>query len=111
METFNYPPYYVFEYTTDHNVLISTFESGREQRRYKGVRPRKWKLTFRQTPSRINRIVEFFNERKGSYEAFEWTPPGASSPIRVRFEANSLRTSYQGKMFAECELVIQEVIE
>lgn len=36
MATFSYPPYYVFEYTTDHNVLVSTFESGREQRRYKG---------------------------------------------------------------------------
>ena len=111
METFNYPPYYVFEYTTDHNVLVSTFESGREQRRYKGKRPRKWKLTFRQIPSRIKRIVDFFDERKGAYEAFEWTPPGASSPVRVRFEENSLNVTYHGISFAECELVIKEVIE
>lgn len=111
MATFSYMPYWVYEYTTDHNVLISTFESGREQRRYKGVRPRKWKLVFRQIPSTIDNIVAFFNERKGAYEKFDWIPPGGSSSIRARFEANSLRISYYGKAYAECELVIQEVIE
>lgn len=111
MAVFDFPPLYALQYTTDHNVLISTFESGREQRRYKGVRPRKWKLGFREVPSRINQIVAFFNERKGAYEKFDWAPPGATSPIKVRFEENSLTTSYYGRAYAECELVIKEVIE
>jgi len=111
MATFSYMPYWVYEYTTDHNVLISTFESGREQRRYKGVRPRKWKLVFRQVPSTINNIVSFFNDRKGAYEEFTWTPPGATSSIRARFESNSLKVTHYGKAYAECELTIQEVIE
>lgn len=109
MATFTYTPYIVYEHITEHNVLVSTFESGKEQRRYKGAKPRKWNLTFRDTVNTINNIVNFYNTRKGNYETFTWTPPGQDTQITARFDANSLQISYTGSLYAELQVTITEV--
>lgn len=109
-ETFSVTPQMVWESSSVHNVLISTFESGREQRRYKGAKPRVWKLSFEGTWAKIASIETFFNARKGSYEAFNWTPPGGSATT-VRFKENSLDITHHGQgLWGSCEVTIQEVL-
>lgn len=110
MPEFVWEPQYVWESTLGHKVLVSEFESGREQRRYKGRRPKQWKLTFRDRPEIIGAIQDFFDARKGSLEPFDWIPPGSNTPVSVRFEADTLSISSQGRVCAECELVLMEVL-
>ncbi len=110
MTTFNFKPLYTWQKTHNHNVLITTFESGLEQRRYKGLRPRLWVLKFRDIPETIQAIEAFFNARKGAYEAFSWVPPGESTAISVRFEETSLNVFNYGPYYSECELTLREVL-
>ena len=86
MAVFNFTPLYTWQKTHNHNVLVTTFESGKEQRRYKGARPRTWTLAFRDTVANIDLIRAFYDDRKGPYEAFSWTPPGTTTTVTVRFE-------------------------
>jgi phage-related protein len=96
MATFSYVPLYVWESQASHRVLVSTLENGREQRKYKGRGPREWTLSFRATAATIRAIVAFFDARKGSFEAFSWTPPGESASVSVRFKEESLSASWDG---------------
>lgn len=108
-QTFSFVPTIVYILNSSHNVLKTQFESGKVQTRYKGPLPRKWQLTFRDKTSTINQIVAFYDARKGGYESFYWTPPGGSE-ITVRFQDSTLSTTYTGGLYAECELVIEEVL-
>lgn len=110
-ETFSATPQYIWEVSSSHNVLISTFESGKEQRRYKGAKPKEWRLNYRGSWSDISTVLTFYDARKGSYEAFNWTPPSETTAISVRFKDNSLSISRQGEStFAECEVSLLEVL-
>lgn len=110
-ETFSFVPQYSWEMTREYNVLVSNFESGLEQRRYKGAKPKSWKLQFIGTWAFISSISDFFDARKGSYEAFSWTPLNTSTAITVRFRESSLTISRKGlSNYAECEVVLQEVL-
>lgn len=110
MATFAIKPLYSYQRGINHNVLITEFESGKEQRKYLGVRARTWTVGFRGTLAKIASVESFYNDRKGSFEAFTWTPPGASTAISVRFEENSLSVNYSGSLYAECEVTIREII-
>ena len=110
-ETFSVTPQYIWEVEYSHNVLKTTFESGKTQRRYKGAKPREWNLTFKGAWSTVEAVVTFYNARKGSYEAFNWTPPGESTAISVTFKENSLSITRHGlTSFGECSVIIEEVL-
>lgn len=109
-ETFSATPLYSWEARSSANVLITEFESGKEQRRYKGPQPREWTLGFRAAVATIDAIVSFWEAREGPYEAFSWTPPGAATAISVRFKENSLSVRYSGAQYAECELTLREIL-
>ena len=110
-ETFSVTPQYIWEVEHSHNVLKTTFESGKTQRRYKGAKPREWNLTFKGAWSTVEAVVTFYNARKGSYEAFNWTPPGESTAISVTFKENSLSITRHGlTYFGECSVIIEEVL-
>lgn len=110
-ETFNFEPQNIWETTTEHNVLVSTFESGKEQRRYKGAKPKQWRLSFAGSWDTISAIIDFYDARKGPYEAFNWTPFGDSTAKSVRFKENSLSVNRVGKaIWAECEVSLVEVL-
>jgi phage-related protein len=110
MATFTTTPLYAYQRGINHNVLVTEFESGKEQRKYLGVRARTWTVGFRNKVAIIKEIEDFYNARKGSFEAFTWTPPGASSAISVRFEEASLSVSYSGSLYAECEFTLREIL-
>lgn len=109
MATFTATPLYSYQRGINHNVLVTEFESGKEQRKYLGVRARTWTVGFRDTPATIKAIEDFYNARKGSFEAFTWTPPGGSA-LSVRFEEGSLSVSYYGSQYAECEVTLREIL-
>ena len=110
-ETFDVIPQYIWEVGYSHNVLKTTFESGKTQRRYKGAKPREWNLTFKGAWSTISSVVDFFNARKGSYEAFIWLPPGETDSIYASFKESSLNvTRYGLTSFGECSVILEEVL-
>ena len=110
-ETFSMIPQYTWQMSSQHKVLVSTFESGKEQRRYKGRRPKQWKLKFAGTWATISPLVDFHTARKGSFGAFNWTPPGETTAISVRFKDDEISVERQDSgTFAECEVTFQEVL-
>ena len=110
-ETFSTVPQYVWEITNDYNVLVTTFESGKEQRKYLGVNPRQWKLSFVGNWTTVSVVQSFFVARKGGFEAFNWTPPGEETAISVRFAENSLSIQRHGLTgFSECQVTLMEVL-
>lgn len=111
VETFNYTPQFVWHTETAFNVLETTFESGKTQRRFKGTKPREWILAFRDKWASISGIETFYQSRKGSYEAFNWTPPGEVTEILVVFKENSLKVARHGiSTMGEIQLTIKEVL-
>lgn len=110
MEVFEFVPRYEYQTVSGYKVLISQFESGKEQRRYKRRRPREWQLTFRNKPEVIREIEWFFHEHKGPFGTFLWQPPGESQYLTCRFGQDSMEISWQGEMLGECQLTIREII-
>ena len=85
-ETFSYSPLYAYQRGLNHRVLVTEFESGKEERKYLGVRARTWTLGFRAAVATIQEIESFYNARGGNYEASTSTAPGDASSISARFE-------------------------
>ncbi len=111
MATFSFVPLYAWESTAAHRVLTSTLEGGREQRKYKGARPREWTLSFRATSSTVEAIVAFFNARKGSFESFAWVVPGTSTAVTVRFKDEALSVAWSGTSSGEiASVTLKEVL-
>ena len=110
MAIFNFKPLYVWQVSSGARVLVSQFESGKEQRRYKGRRPREWTLSFKDFPDVIRAIVAFYESRKGPFEAFSWTPPDEDLPVVVRFKSDTLDVTNYGLQYAGCELTLREVL-
>ena len=110
-ETFSVTPQYIWEPSYRYNVIRTEFESGKEQRKYIGVLPRQWVLSFKGSSATIDTVVDFYKARKGSFEVFNWTPPGEASAISARFEEDSLRvTRYGLTAWGECSVTISEVL-
>lgn len=109
--TFSYTPQFVWGTKTAFNVLETTFESGKTQRRFKGNRPKEWVLTFRDKWANISGILDFFEARQGGYEAFNWIPPGESTAISVVFKENSMQVTRHGTdALAEIQVIFKEVL-
>ena len=110
-ETFSVTPH-IWEVSVLIMCLSSTFETGKEATEdTKGAKPKEWRLNYRGSWSDISTVLTFYDARKGSYEAFNWTPPSETTAISVRFKDNSLSISRQGEStFAECEVSLLEVL-
>ena len=77
-------------------TLISQFESGKEERRSKGLPRRTFRLEFEKSMTTSNdakEIWDFFVARKGRFEAFEWDyehEDGTIETVKVRFNTDTL---------------------
>jgi Phage-related protein len=107
---FDFKPLYSYQSSAGRRVRITEFESGKEQRADKGPSPREWALSFGGTRDYIDRIVAFYNARKGPFEAFQWTPPGESIAVTVRFKDESITSKNQGMGKAFTDLTLREVL-
>lgn len=109
METFTWKPFYVETLTTGYTVLISQFESGKEQRRLKHRKPREWNLSFRCSYQDLQNMRAFYDARQGAYEAFywwnEWENP--KERVTVRFDDNAVEwgTSFRRNGTVNIKLV------
>lgn len=110
MEVFDFTPSFVWESARSYNVLISEFESGREQRRFKNRQPREWQLTFRNKPDVIRQIEWFFHKHKGPFKPFSWAPPGEDRHVKVRFKDETINITAQGQFVAETTVTLREVL-
>ena len=79
-----------------YNTLITQYESGKEQRRSKGLPRRKFILQFEKATT-INadtqEIWEFFIARRGRFETFLWDyqkSDGTTEEVTVRFDMDAL---------------------
>lgn len=78
------------------NTLITEFESGKEQRRSKGLPRRTFMLEFEKSTTTNNdaeEIWNFFVARKGRFEPFEWDyqhEDGTVETVKVRFNSDAL---------------------
>lgn len=107
---FNYPAYRTWKSNDSHNVLVSTFENGTEQRRYKRTNPRQWELQFVGKYDVLMFIKKFYNERQGRNDPFNWVPPGEAKAIQVRFDNDTLEIDYDGLISASTTVRFVEVL-
>lgn len=91
MEKFDFKYKNSWQLNSRHKTLITKMESGKEQRRGKGQKRRRFVLEFDKTSNFNNdaqEILDFFNEHEGELFAFLWDyvhPDGAVEEVTVRF--------------------------
>ena len=110
MEVFEFVPRYEYQTVSGYRVLVSQFESGKEQRRYKRRLPREWMLDFIGNPEKIEEIERFFCRHKGPAVTFLWVPDKEESAVCVRFKDESLTIRGYGTYVKECSLTLIEIM-
>lgn len=85
MAVFTYTPSKGFTKQSNPRVLVAQFGDGYSQRLGDGINPvsESWSLNFGSIDiTTAQNIVSFFETHKG-YIAFDWTPPGDLTAIKV----------------------------
>lgn len=91
---FGVPPMAVFPWPCDparieesvtFQTAITRFESGREQRRARGLPRRRWRLRFRKDEADANAIWDFYVAMNGPVDPFLWGNPVDRQAYWVRF--------------------------
>lgn len=96
LEKFNYQANKSYKDGIEFNTLVTEFESGKEQRRAKGLPRRIFTLEFEKsttTSSEAQAIWDFFVARKGKFEPFLWdytNADGVTEELTVRFDQDTL---------------------
>jgi phage-related protein len=105
------------------NTAIDDVYSGGEQRRNLWTAPRrKWILEFSKNSTDTNAIMDFFNARRGRYEAFLWTwqdvhpvtgenMGGDGRTYTVRFEDDELNLEHLALGYTKFQITLVEVNE
>lgn len=92
------------------NTLITTFETGREQRRSKGRPRRTWTLRFRRDEVDANEIWDFYVARQGAFEQFLFVSPLDNKTYNVRFADDNLSRDVLWRAVYNFGLTLIEVI-
>lgn len=114
----------VDEYTTSvtYKTIIDESFSGNEQRRAQWKRPRReWNFQFQKTPANGKKFREFFEARRGRYEAFKflWNSVneygektgGDDNWYTVRFDSDTLTTGVDHYGYVTYDMRIIEVFD
>lgn len=110
METFTWVPFNTPSVSDAFNVRTSTFESGKKQKRFKGLLPITWTLTMKVTFAEMMAIRTFYCARRGSYESFCWEDPYSGEIKTVRFAEDQADWNSQFKVNGSFELKLEEVL-
>lgn len=111
---FTWPAKRVFEQSITQKTLITRFKSGKENRRSKGPPRRRWFLGFQKERNNFEQIEQFFLDRKGEFESFEWDfkddKGDLVETVKVRLDGDTMKWS--NNYFAEFDfgLVFIEVL-
>ena len=91
---FGVPPVPIFPWPCDPRQIeesvtfqtaITRFESGREQRRARGLPRRRWRLQFRKGNVNADAIWDFYVAMNGPVDPFLWDNPVDNQAYWVRF--------------------------
>jgi len=96
--------------STETNVLITDFESGKEQRREKSPARRRFSLPFSQLRTQVDEIIEFYNNRAGPTEPFIWEHYITGEEIVVRFANETLTRQHFFDVGSEFSLELVELL-
>ena len=110
MTRFPWKPYQVEPLTTGYRVQVTEFESGREQRAYRGRQPRQWDLTFRTTYEGMQTIRAFYEARRGPFESFLWFDGWSGQDVTVRFQDDAVTWETQWRANGMFTLTLREVL-
>ena len=73
------------------NNLVTSFESGHEQRRVKGDPRRTFEWTYNVlSEQEASLLVTFFIQRYGNVQSFIWTHPMSKEQLQVRFDMDAM---------------------
>jgi phage-related protein len=91
-DDFTLTPDYPVVRNIEYKTLVTTFESGFEQRRAKRANPiRKWTLEFtNRTITEFETVQTLFATVKGQATSFLWTDPDDSVQYTVRFGTDAI---------------------
>nr|DAR57085.1 MAG TPA: TIGR02217 family protein [Caudoviricetes sp.] len=108
----NWSPQFVFAYGPQFKTEISSFESGKEQRRQKWSTDRKrFHLVYNHiAAATAAAILAEFESCKGAFSTFSWTNPADSTSYTVRFVEDSLQLQYVTTNVVKLEFDFIEVI-
>lgn len=112
-EVFTWPVSYGTGKKVHAAVKRVRFGDGYEQRRADGINNVRetWSVVMRNERSVVDPAETFLRARKG-VEAFDWTPPGYVSPIRVVCDPeNDLSVSYPEYNKGELSATFYQVFE
>lgn len=109
-DTLGIPAHAEHQRTDQFSTLITPPESGAEARRAQwNVSRRKWALTFEKDPQVLERLMTFFEARRGAYEAFWWYDPEGAKR-RVRFASDQLQADISYGGYGKVKTSLIEVI-
>lgn len=85
MSTFTFTPDFGASVEVKPRVRVVRFGDGYEQRVGDGIntKPQNWSLRFSNRDDAEAAAIVSFLDARGGFEAFNWTPLLASTPIRV----------------------------
>lgn len=94
MATFTWTPEREPVERLEQQVLVTRFESGKEQRRKKSPMRRVFELEFIRDEAVGDEIWQFYLDREGPLESFSWEHPTTGETITVRFSGNMERAHF-----------------
>lgn len=85
MAVFTYTPDFGAQVTIKPRVRAVAFGDGYQQRQGDGVntQPQVWSLQWQNRNTAETGAIKAFLAARAGVEAFDWTPPNESTPIRV----------------------------
>lgn len=107
MTTFTWGPDFGAQEVQSPAVKRAKFGDGYEQRVQFGINnnPQTWSLQFKNRDNTETNAIDAFLQARRAVEAFDWTPPRASSAIRVvcdswtieavRFNLNTVSATFR----------------
>ena len=110
VKVFKWKPFEIPKARYGHNVNVTTFESGKEQRKYLNKKPTEWTLSFKTTYKEMMEIQSFYESCRGSFESFTWTDCYSGQNKRVRFSIDDLEISTQWQKNGTFTIKLTEVL-
>jgi phage-related protein len=104
-------PDFVLAMSPKFNTLVSTSESGIEQRRALRATPlRSWKLTYsNRSQADCDTILALFTAMKGQYASFLWTNLLDDVQYNVRFATDNIEFQLKAYQIFDFSFDLQEV--
>ncbi len=119
--TFNFQYKKAYKTSSRWNTIVDEVYSGGEQRRNLWTKPRrKWVLEFSKDDVDTDTVMDFFNNRKGRYESFNWTwqavhpvtgenMGGDGNSYTVRFDQDELNMEHLAFGYKNFQITLVEV--